>query len=159
MARVYKTIRLAYEAKIWIDQLILRRERELKEEIKIGLTDKLETDMQEHYGDLLDGISFNVVLKVSAGSVIEQAYRFCKKRNFTDDEWEKIQNRMDRTVVKENFQNEDSVTPRIFLDENVLEGLEEYRYHFKSDEPGKRLPRLSYIIKLVVFAFYSRLED
>ena len=71
MARVYKTIRLAYEAKIWIDQLILRRERELKEEIKIGLTDKLETDMQEHYGDLLDGISFNVVLKVSAGSVIE----------------------------------------------------------------------------------------
>lgn len=79
MARVYKTIRLAHEAKIWIDQLIVRRERELKEEIKNGLLDKLETDIQNHYSELLDGISFNLVLKVSAASVIEQAYRYCKK--------------------------------------------------------------------------------
>lgn len=63
---------------------------------------------------------------------------------------------MDAFVVKENFSDKSTVTPRLFLDETVLEGLEEYRYHFKSDEPGKRLPRLSYIIKLVVFAFYNK---
>lgn len=157
MVRVYKTIRLAYEAKVWIDELILRRECELKEEIKNGLVNRLETDMQEFYTDLLNGISFNVVLKVSAGSIIEQAYRYCKKQNFTDDEWDKIQHLMNRTIVTENFQNESSVTPRIFLDENILDGLEEFRNHFKSDEPGKRPPRLSYVIKLVIFAFYSHL--
>ncbi|EEV29480.1 hypothetical protein [Enterococcus casseliflavus] len=158
MARVYKAVRLAYEAKIWIDKLIIHRERELKNELKNGLINKLETDMQEHYSDLLDGISFNVVLKVSAGSVIEQAYRYCKKQNFTDDDWEKIQNRMDRTIVKENYKDKSSVTPRLYLDENVLDGLEEYRYNFKSDEPSKRLPRLSYIIKLIIFAFYSQID-
>lgn len=156
MARVYKTIRLAYEAKIWIDQLIVQRERELKEEIKNGLIEKLETDIQNHYSELLDGISFNLVLKVSAASVIEQAYRYCKKRNFSEEEWTSIQNHMDAFVMKENFCDKSTVTPRLFLDETVLEGLEEYRYHFKSDEPGKRLPRLSYIIKLVVFAFYNK---
>lgn len=156
MARVYKTIRLAQKAKIWIDQLIVRRERELKEEIKNGLLDKLETDIQNHYSELLDGISFNLVLKVSAASVIEQAYRYCKKRNFSEKEWASIQKHMDAFVVKENFSDKSTVTPRLFLDETVLEGLEEYRYHFKSDEPGKRLPRLSYIIKLVVFAFYNK---
>lgn len=34
MARVYKAVRLAYEAKIWIDKLIIHRERELKNELK-----------------------------------------------------------------------------------------------------------------------------
>ncbi|GET13822.1 hypothetical protein SN4111_00840 [Ligilactobacillus agilis] len=159
MSKIYKTVRLAYSAKVWIDHLIVCRERELKEEIKNGLLDKLETDIQNNYSEILDGISINVILKVSAGSVIEQAYRFCKTRNFTDDEWEEIQTRMDKTVVKENFQNENTVTPRIFLERNVLEGLEELRYKFKRNEPGKRLPKLSYIIKLVVFAFYSQLED
>ena len=65
---------------------------------------------------------------------------------------------MDRTIVKENYKDKSSVTPRLYLDENVLDGLEEYRYHFKSDEPSKRLPRLSYIIKLIIFAFYSQID-
>ena len=159
MARVYKTVRLAYETRVWMDKLILTREQELKRQLKNGLTDKLETDMQEHYSDLLNGISFNVVLKVSSGSVLEQALKKKKKQNFSDEEWEKIQINMERTIIKEDFQDETSVTPRLYLDENILEGLEEYRYHFKNDAPGKRLPRLSYIIKLVVFAFYHELEE
>lgn len=37
MEKVYKTVRLAYETKIWIDKLIVYRERQLQVEIKNGL--------------------------------------------------------------------------------------------------------------------------
>lgn len=159
MARVYKTVRLAYETKVWIDKLILSREKKLKEEMKNGLVDRLETNMQDDYAELLNGVSFNVVLKVSSGSVLEQAYRYCETQKFSDEEWKKIQVDMERTIEENNFQEETSVTPRLYLDEKVLDGLEHYQYHFKSDKPGKRVPRLSYIIKLVVFAFYSQLNS
>ena len=31
MVRVYKSVRLAYEAKVWIDELIQNKERKIKE--------------------------------------------------------------------------------------------------------------------------------
>ena len=42
---------------------------------------------------------------------------------------------------------ETSVTPRLYLDENVLNGLDEFRYHLMKEDGATRLPRLSYIIK------------
>lgn len=157
MAKVYKTIRLAYETKLWLDKLIIFRERQLQAEIKNGLIKNLELEIQNQFNELLNGISLNLVLKVSSGSVLEQAYRYCQKQNFSEEEWSKIEKRMRHAVKEENFQTETTVTPKFYLDEDILDGLEHYRYTFKSDKPGKRLPLLSYIIKLVVFAFYDSL--
>lgn len=157
MAKVYKTIRLAYETKIWLDRLIVHREKQLQTEIKKGYVKNLEEEIQNQFSELLDGISLNLVLKVSSGSILEQAYRYCQKQNFSDEEWSKIEKRMKHAIKEENYQTETTVTPKFYLDEGILDGLENYRYRFKIDEPGKRLPLLSYIIKLVVFAFYDSL--
>lgn len=157
MVKVYKTIRLAYETKIWLDKLIVYREKQLQVEIKNGLIKNLEMEIQSQFNELLNGLSLNFVLKVSSGSVLEQAYRYCQMRNFSDEEWAKIEIRMKNAIKEENFQTETTVTPKLYLDEDVLDGLEYYRYKFKINEPGKRLPLLSYIIKLVVFAFYDSL--
>lgn len=157
MAKVYKTIRLAYETKIWLDKLIIYREKQLQTEVKNGLIKKLEKDVQSQFNELLNGLSLNLVLKVSSGSILEQAYRYCQTKNFSDKEWSKLEKRMKHMIKEENFQTETTVTPKFYLDEDVLDGLEQYRYIFKIEEPGKRLPLLSYIIKLVVFAFYDSL--
>lgn len=50
--------------------------------MKKVIVSELEAKMQNQYGDLLDGISFNVVMKVSSGSVLEQAYRYCETQDF-----------------------------------------------------------------------------
>ncbi|WP_429975763.1 hypothetical protein [Enterococcus sp. DIV0086] len=157
MAKVYKTVRLAYETKIWIDKLIVYRERQLQVEIKNGLIKKLEEEIQSQFNELVNGVSLNLVLKVSSGSVLEQAYRYCEKQNLSNEEWSKIEKRMNHAVKENDFKTETTVTPKFYLDEDILDGLEHYRYRFKIDEPGKRLPLLSYIIKLVVFAFYDSL--
>lgn len=158
MTRVYKTVRLAYETKLWIDELIIYREKQLQSEIKKGIVNDLEAEMQEQFSDVLDGISFNIVMKVSSGSVLEQAYRYCEAQEFSDEEWSEIERRMIREIKNCDFQSETTVTPRLYLDENILDGLEQYRYKFKINEKGKYLPRLSYIIKLVVFAFLDKLK-
>lgn len=88
---------------------------------------------------------------------MEQAYRYCEKQNLSDEEWSKIEKRMNHAVKENDFKTETTVTPKFYLDEDILDGLEHYRYRFKIDEPGKRLPLLSYIIKLLVFAFYDSL--
>lgn len=54
---------------------------------------------------------------------------------------------MIREIKNCDFQSETTVTPRLYLDENILEGLEQYGYKFKTNEKGKSLPRLSHIIK------------
>ena len=158
MMRVYKTVRLAYETKLWLDQLIIYREKQLQQEMKKGIISELEAKMQNQYGEILDGISFNIVMKVSSGSVLEQAYRYCEAQEFSNEEWSEIERRMIREIKNCDFQSETTVTPRLYLDENILDGLEQYRYKFKINEKGKSLPRLSYIIKLVVFAFLDKLK-
>ena len=90
MMRVYKTVRLAYETKLWLDQLIIYREKQLQQEMKKGIISELEAKMQNQYGDILDGISFNIVMKVSSGSVLEQAYRYCEAQEFSDEELSEI---------------------------------------------------------------------
>ena len=75
MARINKTVRLAHETKLWIDELVSIKELELREELSNGLISKLEESLFNTNEEILNGVSCNVVLKVTSGSVIEQAYR------------------------------------------------------------------------------------
>lgn len=157
MARVNKTVRLAYETKLWIDELINIKELELREEINNGIISKLEEDLFSINSEILNGVSCNVILKVTSGSVIEQAYRNTK--HYSTDDWHKVIEIMNIEIPKLNFSNESTVTPRLYIDEKILSELEKYQDTWRSKEPGKRLIRLSYVIKLVVFAeYYSKVE-
>ena len=137
MVRVYKTVRLAYEAKVWIDELIQKKERKIKELSQDNFLNTLEQTLLSNHYDELNGISCNIVLKASIGSVIEESYR----------------NTKDIKTVNPSL--ETSVTPRLYLDENVLNGLDEFRYHLMKEDGVTRLPRLSYIIKLVVYSYWK----
>ncbi|MBF0015505.1 hypothetical protein HAX42_14985 [Enterococcus casseliflavus] len=157
MTRVNKTVRLAYETKLWIDELINIKELELREQINKGLVPNLENQLFELNPMVLNGVSCNVVLKVTSGSVIEQAYRNTK--HYSIDDWHKVIEIMKVEISKLNFSSESTVTPRLYIDEKILSELEKYQDTWRSKEPGKRLIRLSYVIKLVVFAeYYSKVE-
>lgn len=161
MVREYKTVRLSAEAKDWIDQLIERRELLLQSNIKNGLVTRLEDDLFERHTDKLNGVSFNVVLKVSNGSVIEEAYR--NTRNLSNEQWlEKLRELEGLSRAKNLIQNTSSVTPRLYMDIDVMEGLEEYRKRFMTldrERIGKRPLKLSFVIKLVVYAYLSEVTS
>ncbi|MFZ4854515.1 hypothetical protein ACOYX4_16140 [Enterococcus entomosocium] len=152
MARINKTVRLAHETKLWIDELVSIKELELREELSNGLISKLEESLFNTNKEVLNGISCNVVLKVTSGSVIEQAYRNTVK--YTETDWEKMRIRMESELSEVDYSKESSVTPKLYMNEEVLNGLEYYQDEWRYNEPGKRLIRLSYVIKLVVFAEY-----
>lgn len=153
MTRIYKSVRLAYEAKIWIDDLIQEKEQKIQKLNQINFLDTLEqTLMSNHYNEL-NGLSFNIVLKASIGSVIEESYR--NTINYSLEKWQTLRQQMEEDIKKVNPNLETSVTPRIYLDENVLVGLDNFRYDLMKDDGATRLPRLSYIIKLVVYSYWK----
>ena len=94
MGRVYKTVRLAHETKVWIDELISRRSTELQEYLfKVPLQEKLEKEIFLANPLILDGVSVNVTLNVTSGSVIEQAVRATK--DFTVEQWNSVKAEME----------------------------------------------------------------
>ena len=153
MVRVYKSVRLAYEAKVWIDELIQNKERKIKELSQNNFLSTLEQTLLSNHYDELNGVSFNIVLKASIGSVIEESYRNTK--HYSIDKWQKLRQEMEKDIKTVNPSLETSVTPRLYLDENVLNGLDEFRYHLMKEDGATRLPRLSYIIKLVVYSYWK----
>ncbi|MDS2549093.1 hypothetical protein RKU32_00560, partial [Streptococcus pneumoniae] len=92
MVRVYKSVRLAYEAKVWIDELIQNKERKIKELSQNNFLSTLEQTLLSNHYDELNGVSFNIVLKASIGSVIEESYRNTK--DYSIDEWQKLRQEM-----------------------------------------------------------------
>ncbi|ATC61701.1 MULTISPECIES: hypothetical protein [Streptococcaceae] len=160
MPREYKTVRLSYEAKVWIDDLIIHRNEQLQLALKENMlnTSKLEELLFNSQKKLLDGLSINVGLKVTNGSVIEQAYRKTvedKENKLTIEQWREFADRLE--IDKKHVINKDieTVTPRLYLSTDIIQGLENLRYELKRE--GRGIPRLSYIIKLVVFSYHTML--
>ncbi|HFI0577721.1 TPA: hypothetical protein ACGO28_000508 [Streptococcus suis] len=153
MTRVYKSVRLAYEAKVWIDELIQEKERKIQELNKEDFQNKLEQTLLATHFDDLNGISFNIILKASIGSIIEESYRNTK--HYSIDNWQKLRQQMEKDIKNVNPNLETTVTPRIYLDEDVLVGLDDFRYNLMKEDGAIRLPRLSYIIKLVVYSYWK----
>lgn len=158
MTRVNKTVRLAYETKLWIDELINIKELELREQVNNEFISSLEKQLFDRNPYILNGVSCNIILKVTSGSVIEQAYRNTK--HYSLEDWSKLEKLMKRKLLEVDFSEETTVTPRLYIDDEILNELEIYQDIWRSKEPGKRLVRLSYVIKLVVFAeYYSKIEE
>ena len=153
-----------YENKLefyeWIDDLIIHRNKQLQLALKEDIinTSKLEELIFNSQKNLLDGLSINVVLKVTNGSVIEQAYRHTvedDKSKLTINQWREFANKMEFDKKYVTNKEVETVTPRLYLNTNIIQGLENLRYELKHE--GRGIPRLSYIIKLVVFSYHTML--
>jgi len=153
MPRVYKSVRLAYEAKVWINDLIAWRAEILQNELKDGLNSRLEDEIFELNPEVLNGVSVNLVLKVTNGSVIEQAVRNTKHYDVT--KWRQVARDMESAIKSIKNVNVEDITPRLYLKVDILDELERLRLKLKVDDS---IPRLSYVIKLVVFALHNELK-
>lgn len=155
--REYKTVRLAYEAKAWINGLILEREKKLQQDLKEKTIAMLEDETFENNRELLDGVSVTLALRVTAGSVIEEAFR--KTQGYTDEEWAAKAIEMEAAIneLDTDEVNVDSITPRLYLNTDVIDGFSQMRLRLKTANGG--VARLSYCMKLVVYAYMTEIAE
>ncbi len=156
MARIYKTIRFAYETKYWIDRLIARRTEQLQKDIRTnGLQDCIEEQLLTMNEDSLDGISINISLNVTVGSIIEMAVR--SSRNLTVEQWNSLSQECEiaKRSIEDSSQNDS--TPRIYISENIYRELEDLQSLLRQE--GLRVPRMSYVIKLAVYHQFKNIEN
>ncbi|HEU7493628.1 TPA: hypothetical protein VV811_001989, partial [Streptococcus pneumoniae] len=76
-------------------------------------------------------------------------------KNYTTSEWREIARQMNLAKVKQNMEI-GTLTPRLYLDNNIISELEKYQFLFKSDDMIRQV-RMSYVIKMVAFAYYKKL--
>lgn len=153
MAREYLNVRLSYEAKYWLELLQEIKQQELNKRIDNGLVEDIEKKVFEEF--LLDGVSTTIILKVSASSIIEDAFRRTEK--YSIEQWKRVNEKLVDTEKKIDFHKKiGTLTPRFYLDRNIIKGLEEYCLTFMT-EKNIRSVKLSYVIKCVIHAYYLEL--
>jgi hypothetical protein len=148
--RIYKSVRLASIVNVWVDDLVNLKQIELENEE--GLAERAETSLLDTF-PVLNGVSRNISFKVSFSSIVEMCYR--NTANYTKNEWEVLANEME----KQNYKIETSTTtPKLYLDNEIWNGLESYQRKLMG-ENNRRILRLSYIIKLVIFAGWKQYQN
>ncbi|HFU3942660.1 hypothetical protein [Streptococcus equi] len=156
MSRNYMNIRLAYETKFWLECL--------QEEVQKVLDSSIEEeDMKEfeclimreleQKNALLGAVSITTFFKVSSSSVIEKAYQ--ETKNYTQSEWAELARQMKTTKVQQDMKI-GTLTPRLYLEDSIIAELEKYQILFKSEEMVRQV-RMSYVLKLLVFAYYKKI--
>lgn len=154
-ARIYKTIRFAYETKYWIDQLILYRTEQLQKSIREkGLSERIEGILLDMTDQELDGVSINVTLNITAGSIIEQAVKY--SRGLTIEDWKSISSEAENAKKQIKDSSQDDSTPRVYINEQIYRELEDLQTLMREDSP--RVPRMSFVIKLAVYNLYKTLK-
>lgn len=153
MPRVYKTVRIAYETKKWLNDIIQNYEKQLKTEREILIT-KYEDKLRK----LPEFTNYSPALSisVSSGSIVEAAYHFCSRLNLSRTDWAKISEQAKKVAKAEAREGQldvGSITPRLFIDSEVLEGLENMQWELKPDTMQRNL-QFNYILKLVIFRYY-----
>ena len=157
MPRVYKTVRIAYETKKWLNDIITKCEEQLKKEkesLVIECEDKLrKSDKFKNYSPTLS-------LSVSSGSIVEAAYYYSKSLNLSSVDWLKIAEESKIEAKKElkEYGSLDvgSITPRFFIGTDVLDGLEKMQWELKPDTMQRNL-QLNYILKLIIYCYYKHI--
>lgn len=156
MSRIYKTIRFAYETKYWIDELIRMRTDQLQKSIRENnLQDRVEDQLLNMNEDDLDGISINISLNVTAGSIIEQAVRY--SRTLSIDAWNALSVEVENAKKLINNNNQNDSTPRIYISEQIYRELEDLQSSLRQE--AARVPRMSFVIKLAVYNLYKSFQS
>ncbi|MGF2169964.1 hypothetical protein ACQUEW_00035 [Enterococcus casseliflavus] len=150
--RVYKSVRLASVTSVWVDKLITLKQEQLETEINNGLIENAENSLLRDF-PFLNGISRNISFKVSFSSIVEMCYR--NTADYSNDDWDKLSQELE----KMNFKvDNETTTPKLYLDDDIWNGLERYQRQLMG-ENNKRSLRLSYIIKLVIFAGWKQYHN
>lgn len=148
--RIYKSVRLASIVNVWVDDLVNLKQIELENEE--GLAERAETSLLETF-PVLNGVSRNISFKVSFSSIVEMCYR--NTANYSKNEWDILAKEME----KQNYKIETSTTtPKLYLEDKIWNGLESYQRKLMG-ENNRRILRLSYIIKLVIFAGWKQYKN
>lgn len=156
MGRIYKTIRFAYETKYWIDELIRLRTDQLQKSIRENnLQGRVEDQLFNMNEDDLDGISINISLNVTAGSIIEQAVRY--SRTLSIDDWNALSVEVENAKKLINVNNQNDSTPRIYISEQIYRELEDLQSSLRQE--AARVPRMSFVIKLAVYNLYKSFQS
>lgn len=152
MSREYISIRLSYEAKFWLEKLQSHIQENLDKTIHENEIEEMEKILKQYLekkSDSLGGVSITNILKVSASSIIEKAYYYTS--NYSTEKWLEIDKLAQNSKVESNLEI-GTLTPRLYLDKEVINGLEKYRYDFKK-EKMVRVAKMSYVIKNVLYAY------
>ena len=150
--RIYKSVRLASVTTVWVDELINWKQKQLEEETSQGLIEKAENNLLRDF-PVLNGISRYISFKVSFSSIVEMCYR--NTTDYDREAWDRLAQEMDKLSFK--IDSEVSTTPKLYLDDEIWNGLESYQRKLMG-ENNRRILRLSYIIKLVIFAGWKQYQ-
>lgn len=151
-------IRLSYEAKYCIEKIQAKIQNELDLAISTNDLDEIEQLTRNYLinkDPLLSGVSITNILKISSSSIVEESINF--SWNFSLKDWEKIETKMNNYSFKENL-DVGTLTPRLYLNEKTQQRIQEYQKSFMKDSMV-RVVKNSYVIKLVVFAYYLHIFE
>lgn len=152
VAKDYLNVRLSYEAKFWIEKLQEYKQQELDNHMNNGLIEDIENIVIENHLEKLDGVSVTIILKVSSSSIVEVAFK--KTENYSLKEWQQVIEKLEKENNLVYYQKDiGTLTPRLYLDEKIIKGLEHYRIAFKTEKNIRSL-KMSYVIKCIVYAYY-----
>ncbi|PTK14399.1 hypothetical protein BUZ72_12575 [Staphylococcus saprophyticus] len=158
--RDYINVRLSYETKYFIEYIQFQLQESLQSTIsesEIPLIEKniksfINHEFKEYDPKTIDAISITTILKISSSSIIEGAFKYSS--NFSLDEWKKIEHEMNTFKKIDRNIEVGSLTPKLYLERDVITGLNQYQKNFMK-ESMVRVVRLSYVIGIVVFAYYK----
>ena len=151
MERVYKTLRFSKEAKYWLNKLISHYEKQLYHQVKNqNLLENAEKLLADNFP--LEGVSINIDLNVTVGSIVDLAIRLTDSFDLQD--WRTLEDETDiaSSKIPEDF--EDNTLPRIYFPVNTLDRIEYLRFYLRED--AKRGPRQTYIIKCALYNLYKQ---
>ncbi|PKE10055.1 hypothetical protein [Macrococcoides caseolyticum] len=162
MTRKYLSVRLAYETKYCAEFI----SQKVQEQLDILVGDKenkdMETNIREYLisrDDVLANTAITLVLKTGISTVIEQAFYQTANNSYKD--WMEIEDLFNKYMDEKKIPTDIDVgtlSPRLYLEEDVIQGLERYQYEFKKPSMV-RVYRLSNVIKLVIFASYLKINE
>lgn len=151
MERVYKTFRFSNEAKYWLNKIISYYEKQLYNQLKNhNLLENAEKLLVDNFS--LEGVSINLDLNVTSGSIIDLAIRLTD--SFDLQAWRELEDETDSASDKIPINFEDNTVPRIYLPVRTLDRLEYLRIYLCED--AKRGPRQTYIIKCALYNLYKQ---
>ena len=156
--RSHLGVRLSYEAKYWLESIQAIIQEKLDAKINEWDLENLEHLTKSYLKDVdneLGATSVTLILKASASSVLEEAFE--RTKSLSIEEWHKLDNEMKQSISAiPKDKDVGTLSVRFFLENSTISSLESYQKEFMTSEMVRQV-RLSYVLKLVIFAYYKEI--
>ena len=120
--RSYLGVRLSYEAKYWLESIQTSLQTNLEKKVQQTDLESLENITKDYLAKIdeeLKATSITIILKVSASSVLEEA--FDKTKSLTVQEWQQLDLKM-KSAIKDIPKNVNlgTLSVRFYLEQEVV---------------------------------------